>query len=128
MFITKTRSYYSGNEQHARRARFLLLVQPKRATISETCAADNTYALVRKVALAQCGNWMMGRANIGGKWRTVSGAYGSDGLPMDIDTLPADAVRLPADLYKAWSTGGGWNGAGSEAPAMRAWASATFPV
>lgn len=69
---------------------------------------------------------MMGRANIGGRWRSVSGAYGSDGLPMEVDALPADALPLPRELYDAWSKGGGHNGAGTESDAMRAWALATF--
>lgn len=121
MYVVQTRSYYtaSGN-QHSARAPFLLLLQKP----------DDTaiYGCVRKVALEQWGHWMMGRANLGGRWHTVSGAYGSDGLPMDVDVLPKDAVPLPADLYEAWSKGGGWNSAGSEAPAMREWAVKTFGV
>jgi hypothetical protein len=73
---------------------------------------------VRKVGLQQFGHYMMGSANICGKWKTVSGAYGSDGLPMTVDVLPKDAKPLPTELYDAWNKGGGWNGAGSEAAAM----------
>ena len=128
MYLKPNSSYYRGTEQCAARAPFLLLLQPKQDNISATCAADNTFAVVRKVALRQCGHWMMGRVNLCGHWRTVSGAYGSDGLPMDVDTLPRDAVRLPAALYDAWSKGEGWNSAGNEAPAMRAWAREQFKI
>ena len=126
MFIRKTTSYYRGSEQCSKRAPFLLLLQLNKPTIGETCSPSNTYAVVRKVALQQFGAWMMGRANMGGKWHVISGAYGHDGLPMTVDSLPSDAVPLPDDLYQAWNKGGGWNGAGNEAPAMREWALATF--
>lgn len=126
MYIETSRTYYRGTEQCATRARFLLLLQPEKATIGETCARENTFAVVRKVALQQCGHWMMGRVNLGGEWRGVSGSYGNDGLPMSVKKLPVDAVALPPELYDAWNKGGGWNGAGSEAPAMRQWARETF--
>lgn len=111
-------TYYSGTEQRHTRAKFLLLLQPKEGS----CGPENTYAIVRKVALRQLGHFMMGSANIGGKWRTVSGAYGSDGLPMSVEAMPKDAVLLPRELYDAWNKGGGWNGAGNEAKAMSEWA------
>lgn len=41
------------------------------------------YAVVRSCAMSQCGQWMMGTINIAGQRVTVSGSYGSDGLPMD---------------------------------------------
>jgi hypothetical protein len=124
MYLKPTVTYYRGSAQCARRAPFLILLQPERASIGETCAASNTYAIVRTVALSQLGHFMMGRVNIKGKWRSVSGAYGSDGLPMHIGAqdLPADARPLPAELYDAWNKGGGHNGAGNEASAMRQWA------
>jgi hypothetical protein len=122
MFITKVHTYYDGTEQCTSRGSFLLLLQRK----DGPCNADNTFAVVRKVALRQLGHFMMGRANINGKWHSVSGAYGSDGLPMTVERLPIDAKPLPPELYEAWNKGGGWNGAGSEAPAMRDWARQTF--
>ncbi len=124
MYLNPTRAYYRGTEQASARGAFLLLVQLK----DKPCNASNTYAIVRKVALHQCGNFMMGRANLCGKWRVVSGAYGSDGLPMDVDQLPSDAVLLPQALYDAWNNGGGWNGSGNEAPDLRTWAKAQFKV
>jgi hypothetical protein len=65
---------------------------------------------------------MMGRVNLRGRWHTVSGAHGSDGLPMTVDALPNDAKPLPRELYDGWNKGGGWNSSGNEAPAMRLWA------
>lgn len=126
MYIEPTQAYYRGTEQCAARGRFLLLLQLKQSTISLECSPENTYAVVRRVALRQVGQFMMGRANINGKWVSVSGAYGSDGLPMHVDALPRDAVPLPRNLYDAWAHGGGWNGAGGEATAMRQWSLETF--
>jgi hypothetical protein len=127
VYIEPARRYYRGTEQCAARGRFLLLIQPERGGgRSPTCCASNTYAFVRKVALRQCGHWMMGVANLNGKWVTVSGDYGNDGLPMGALELPKGAVNLPLELYELWSKGGGHNGAGSEAPAMRRWARETF--
>lgn len=66
---------------------------------------------------------MMGKARLAGnRWVSVEGTYGNNGLPMDVDTLPPDAKLLPRELYDAWNKGGGWNGPGSEAGAMREWA------
>src|SRR5262245_55357539 len=112
MYVEFTPTYHAGSEQHTRAARFLILLRPDKATIAESCCPENTYAIVRKVALHQLGHFMMGHANIGGKWRSVSGAYGNDGLPRSVDKLPADAVQLPRELYDAWNRGGGWNSAG----------------
>lgn len=119
MYIVPTQRYCTNTgNQFTQRAPFLLLLQKR--------GDPGIYACVRKVALRQWGHWMMGRANIGGHWHTVSGAYGNDGLTMDIDTLPKDAVLLPDDLREAWNKGGGWNSAGAEAPAMRDWAVKMF--
>ena len=135
MYIFTASGYYVGTEQRCRRGAFLLLLQPR---IAEGECADrgermrretgpsNTYACVRKVALQQCGHFMMGRVNLCGTWHTVSGGYGNDGLPMDIEKLPKDAKLLPAELYKAWKHGKGWNGPGNEARALRQWARETF--
>jgi hypothetical protein len=80
-------------------------------------------AIVRRVSMHQCGHWMMGTARAKGQSITVSGSYGGDGLPCSVpDSVYELGLELPADLHAAWNTGGGWNGAGSEAPAMRAWA------
>lgn len=119
MYLKAGRTYYRGTEQHACRGDFLLLLQ---LPGMDKTGPEHTYACVRKVALRQLGHFMMGRANIAGQWVTVSGSYGSDGLPMTVKALPKDAKPLPRELYDAWNKGGGWNGAGSEAQAMRDWA------
>ena len=124
MYITKTQTYYAGTEQRTTRGNFLLLLQRKDGPHN----AEGTFAVVRKVALRQLGHFMMGRVNLGGRWHSVSGSYGNDGLPMDVERMPDDAKPLPPDLYEAWNKGGGWNSAGSEASAMRAWALQTFSV
>lgn len=116
MYIqSPNRGYTRDGQQLCRKAPFLLLVQS---------GGWHTpiYGVVRTVALKQCGHFMMGRARILGKSYFVSGAYGNDGLPMTVDVIPPDAKQLPHDLYEAWRNGGGWNSAGSEAPAMAEWA------
>lgn len=120
MFIKPTISGYdSSGQQVARRQLFLMLVQDK----DQPCCAANTRAIVRKVALQQFGNFMMGFARIKGELLTISGSYGADGLPMSVSSkVFNEAIPLPAELYDAWNKGGGWNGAGSEADAMRKWA------
>lgn len=126
MYLGDDRSsgYYDrGGEQAHQRGRFLLLLQSEDGN-----GGDPLRAVVRKVALRQFGHFVMGRARIAGRSFTVSGAYGSDGLPL---TVPADVyalgVEVPAELHAAWNNGGGWNSCGSEAPAMREWAIKTFP-
>ena len=126
MYLKSTPIYYRGDQQVAPRGPFLLLLQPNQATISESCRPENTFAVVRQVALKQCGHWMMGSANLNGKWHVISGGYGNDGLPMSIAALPKDAVPLPRELYEAWSKGQGHNGPGSEASTLRKWAIETF--
>ena len=85
-------------------------------------------AIVRYVRMRQMGPWMMGAARVHGESITLSGSYGSDGLPCSVaDEVYQIGVELPDELYQAWNTGGGWNGAGSEAKTMRAWALKTFP-
>ena len=119
MYIEKTETYYKDGEQHTRRGLFLLLVQSK----DRELGPDNFRAIVRKVALSQCGHWMMGRARVKGHTLIVSGSYGSDGMPMTVtEDVYQAAMPVPVDLYDAWCKGSGWNGAGSEASAFQAWA------
>lgn len=85
-------------------------------------------AIVRYVRMRQCGQFMMGSARVGKHNLILSGSYGGDGLPKSVpDEVYEAGVELPQELYDAWNNGGGWNSAGSEAPAMRAWALANFP-
>jgi hypothetical protein len=88
------------------------------------------YAIVRHARLRQLGHFMMGSISIGGGWKgyslTVSGTYGGDGLPCSYEKVPPHLrhhlIEVPqavADQY--WEGKGGWNSAGSEAGAMRAY-------
>lgn len=126
MYIKGTGTYYKGTSQCARRAPFLILIQHKDKPIG----TDNFRALVRMVAMEQCGNFMMGRARVKGHTLILSGAYGSDGLPYttDSDDIFNAAVPVPAELYEAWSKGEGWNSAGKEAGVMQKWARETFKI
>jgi len=118
MYIERTVSGYDrSGEQVSRRAKFLLLMQTKDSD------SKDIRGIIRKVALRQLGNWMMGRTRIGSKWYTVSGSYGSDGLPMTVEQDAFDkGTKLPNELYDAWSKGEGWNSTGNEAPQMLEWA------
>jgi hypothetical protein len=79
--------------------------------------------IIRKVALHQLGHFMMGTARIKNHSITLSGSYGGDGLPKDVDPdIYILGTVLPDELREAWNTGGGWNSCGTEAPAMVKWA------
>lgn len=98
-----------------------------------SCADDPALpmrGLVRRTALHQLGQFMMGHVTITGKsatgpWKhriTLSGTYGGDGLSRDVPRVVYDkGTDVPTELVKAWKDGGGWNSAGSEGPAMREW-------
>lgn len=123
MFIELRNSGYDRHGQQHASGRFLLLMQPDKDEKGKPLRA-----LVRFVALSQLGHFMMGFARIKGQRFSVSGAYGSDGLPMTVPTEIYElGTELPQDLYDAWNKGGGWNSAGSEAEAMIKWAKKTFP-
>ena len=126
MYIKPTETYYDGSgQQFATRQWFLILVQ----TDNIKCEYGTLRAIVRKVALAQFGHWMMGYARAFGESITISGSYGSDGLPTNVPQHVYDnAVVVPDELYEQWSNGGGWNSAGSEASAMRQWAIDNFEL
>jgi hypothetical protein len=115
--------YYRGTEQHHSRAPFLILVQPPGIEGSK----KPIRALVREVAMHQCGHWMMGSARAFGHKILLSGSYGGDGLPTSVPQEVYDrATPVPQELIDAWNKGGGWNSAGSEAPAMARWAVKTL--
>ena len=125
MYISNDgRTYYSrtGNQHHSK-ADFLILMQDKDQPIN----SDNFRAVVRKVALEQMGNWMMGTARIKNNSITISGSYGHDGLPVSVSKEVYDmGVDVPKRLYDLWNDGGGWNSCGSEAEEMGKWALETF--
>jgi len=128
MYIDHTGYGYctSSGEQRHSRAPFLMLVMPE--SDNGSCNPSNVRGIVRKVALRQLGHWMMGKARVNGHTLSVSGAYGADGLIMDVpDDVFALGTPIPADLFEAWSKGGGHNSCGSEAEAMRRWALTISP-
>jgi hypothetical protein len=123
MFITVKRAGYDRDGQQVSSGRFLALMQPD----TPDGLGQPLRGIVRFAALTQLGHFMMGRIRVKGHSLTVSGAYGSDGLPMTVPPEVYDAgVELPAELYDLWAKGGGWNSAGSEGPALRKWALETF--
>ncbi len=125
MYLTANGGYYKSTDQHARRAEFLILMQPD--TLDGHRAPIR--AIVRSVALRQCGHWMMGSARVAGERIPISGAYGADGLPCSVPmVLYLRGIEIPPELHAAWNSGGGWNSAGSEASAMREWALANIKL
>lgn len=126
MYIEKTISGYDRHgEQVARRARFLLLFSGEEK--DPVTGKPVLYACVRRVALHQFGHFMMGRANIGGRWHSVSGSYGADGLTKTwTSDLAPYLTRVPTWLAWRFWTSDGWNSAGSEGPLVREWAIHTF--
>ena len=124
MYLTNEgHTYYHGTEQRHTKAPFLLLIQDKNRNVGP----NNFRAIVRKVALRQFGHFMMGIARIKNQSIIVSGTYGNDGLPINVDKEIYDmGVDVPKDLYNLWNKGGGWNSCGSEAKAMKEWATKTF--
>ena len=97
--------YYRGTEQCHTRAPFLILVQPDDY---ERAKKAPIRALVRKVAMHQCGHFMMGSARAFGHKITLSGSYGGDGLPVSVPQAVYDkAIPVPQELIDAWNKGGG---------------------
>ena len=126
MYLERDANYKDQYGQtHRRRTRFLLLVQDR----NRSCGRMNFRALVRCVSLRQCGQFMMGFTRVKGKRLTVSGAYGGDGLPMDVDSdVFAEALPVPESLYELWGKGGGHNCSGNESEWFRNWAISVFPA
>lgn len=125
MFITSKRRGYTRDGQQVARGRFLVLCRPagweKRNEPVRAFVIDN-------VRMEQCGHFMMASPTVKGHKLSLSGSYGSDGLPMEVPQELYDAAKpLPKELYDAWNNGGGWNSAGNEAPAMAEWALKEFP-
>ena len=124
MFIT---SKYSGYNQHGEQsaAGLFLILMTRKGDHGSCLAPGATRAVVRYVRMTQLGHFMMGSAQIGPERVVLSGGYGNDGLPTDVsDAAFERGVDVPEDLMIAWNTGGGHNGAGSEADMFRQWAHA----
>lgn len=95
-------------------------------------------ACARFVRMHQTGHFLMGRVYLGGRWVSLSGAYGQDGLPMNAPIGPHASLSkittacwntllpVPKDLQDAFWRGGGHNSTGNEAPALATWATANL--
>lgn len=113
MFISNARTYYeSDGTQRAARAPFLILASSNTPQCAPDCERPGhvqLYAVVRKVALSQFGNFMMGRARVGNHSIVISGAFGSDGLPIDYERELTPRARdffipVPSDIAHAYWT------------------------
>jgi hypothetical protein len=112
--------YATGGQQKHSQGDFLLLLTPEDENVKE----NNLRACVRQVALEEIGHFMMGDARIGGESFTVTGAYGNNGLPMQVPRQIWEdyGEPVPDRLYEEWKEGGGHNSAGTEAGPVREWA------
>ena len=128
MFLRTTRSGYDASGQQTASGWFMVLMQREGTDFADwkRTSAD-VRVICRYVRLEQCGHWMMGRCKVKGHRFTLSGTYGGDGMPRDVpEEVWKTGVPLPPELYEAWAQGNGWNGAGSEGPAMHKWGLETF--
>jgi hypothetical protein len=129
MFLRAEGGYTRDGQQWSR-GPFLLVFDdydsPERIALDNGRTAPRLYAIVRHARLSQLGHFMMGTVRIADCKVTISGAYGSDGLPMDMEKLTPRArallVPVPDALARIFWSGGGHNAPGKEAVAMRRWA------
>lgn len=124
MFLKVRRSGYTvRDEEQFCEGKFLLFLENK----DDNSACQPIRCLVRHTTLKQFGHWMMGKVRIKNKSFTISGAYGSDGLPKHVpEEIYNLGIPLPQELYDLWNKGGGWNSCGSEANEISKWAKQTF--
>lgn len=121
MFIENCRSWVSPDGAQHAQGLFLIFMHPDMEGLEGF--KHPMKALVRHTRMVQCGHYIMGSIRVGGLKLTVSGSYGSDGLPKNVPQEVYDlGLEVPSELFEAWNKGGGWNGAGAEAPLVRAWA------
>ena len=122
MFIKMNKRWCNRAGQQRSSGYFLLLASGSNQ--------KDVRALVRYCRMSQCGHFMMGTIRAFTHEITVSGTYGSDGLPYMAHRLPETVwsrmVRLPEELVEAFWSGGGHNSSGSEAKAMHEWANKNF--
>jgi len=92
--------------------------------IGESDDCQKLKATVCSTKLRPFGQFMMGKAVLRGRKIVLSGAYGSDGLPITVadQIYRACGTFVPDDLVEMWNKGDGWNSAGREEAAMRKWA------
>lgn len=129
MFIGQSNRGYTSGGQVAL-GTFLMLFQKRgEVVVVEGRKYEEIRAAVRRVRLAQCGQWMMGQADLWGHAITLSGTYGEDGFPMDLKEHEEDLWprlhALPDWLHHVyWTDDTGWNSAGVKSgPAVQRWAS-----
>ena len=79
MFLKSKRGYTRDGEQWSKGS-FLMIFSLSHITHPEADRHE-LRACVRTVSMHQCGHWMMGSAVVGQNKITLSGCYGSDGLP-----------------------------------------------
>lgn len=135
MYFKSFRGGYSGGDQVASGS-FLVVVQHPSGNSREL------RAFARHVKMRQLGHWMMGSIKIGNYSLSVSGGFGSDGLPFSlgkhykkdgegIEFTPQQKmaiwdqlVPVPQELAERyWKADDGWNSVpGSVAPDFRKWA------
>jgi len=127
MFINGRSWCDSDGTQHGRGKFLMLFEDPNSNELRMPLRA-----CVRTVSLVQLGHFMMGQVRLAGKKIILSGAYGSDGLPITLlhKDVPEEAANhiweslsdVPSDLQTSFWEGGGHNSTGSEADAMKKWA------
>jgi hypothetical protein len=88
-------TYYVGSEQHHSRGSYLVLTSTREKDVN---GFETLYGAIRLVALRQLGHFMMGSLRIGGHVVSVSGPYGSDGLPLNGDRFTVNPTARPT-LY-----------------------------
>jgi hypothetical protein len=119
-------SHYVGTEQRHSRAPFLVLMVTElpnsRGPGKPLGERSSLRAAVRQVAMHQLGHFMMARARIGSRMYSLSGTYGSDGLPLSVDY--DDWLRgepVPPELEAKFWKSEGHNAAGAEGPDFYRW-------
>jgi hypothetical protein len=119
MFLTNK---YSGHNRHGEQSAaglFLIIAQ----CTTHKQLGPNLRCIVRHARMTQFGAWMMARVRVKGHKITLSGTYGSDGLPCDVEPDLYDLMHpIPKALQDAFWAGGGHNTGGSEMQPIRAWA------
>lgn len=143
MFIdtNKWRGGYTRNGEQRAEGAFLVVMCHE--TERDPSGHRKLRAFVRNIRMKQCGHWMIGtiRASVFGHKIAISlsGTYGSDGLPHDTGfknhadkSIPYESRPIvdlwdvshvvPQELADKFWAGGGHNSAGSEGPSMRKWA------